>query len=174
MPLRSSPGHRSPKGADATVKYEITEFTNTEVRIFEPIAPNTDIVRAGDDIKAGALIAPCGTVVSAPLAGVLAGQGIAAVNVYRKPVIAIIKTGTELLEVGTPLRPAMIYNSNVYTLSGYLLEVGAAAKNAGRRRGRPGCHRRQNRRGAHERRYGDHNGRRVRGRLRLGLSASAQ
>lgn len=120
-----------PKGADATVKYEITEFTDSEVRIFEPIAPNTDVVRAGDDIKVGTLIAPRGTVVSAPLAGVLAGQGIAAVNVYKKPVIAIINTGTELLEVGTPLRPAMIYNSNVYTLSGYLQELGAATRNAG-------------------------------------------
>jgi molybdopterin molybdotransferase len=70
-------------------------------------------------------------VITAPLAGVLAGQGIAAVEVYKKPVIAVLNTGTELLEVGTPLRPAMIYNSNVYTLSGYLTEFGAETKNAG-------------------------------------------
>ena len=120
-----------PKGADATVKYELTEFTDEEVRIFEPIPPNSDIVRAGDDITAGALIAPKGTRITAPLAGILASQGIDKLPVYLKPAISILNTGTELLELGAPLRPAMIYNSNVYTLSGYLMEAGAEAMNAG-------------------------------------------
>ena len=120
-----------PRGADATVKYELTEFTDSEVRLFEPIPPNTDVVRTGDDIPAGTLIAARGAVVSAALAGLMAGQGIAEAMVYRRPVVSILNTGTELLEVGQPIRPAMIYNSNVYTLSGYLLEAGAAPVNAG-------------------------------------------
>jgi molybdopterin molybdotransferase len=120
-----------PKGADATIKYELTEFTADEVRIFEPIPPNSDIVRAGDDIRAGALIAGKGARVTAPLAGILASQGIDRISVFEKPAISILNTGTELLEIGSPLRPAMIYNSNVYTLSGYLLDTGAAAVNGG-------------------------------------------
>ena len=120
-----------PKGADATIKYELTEFTAAEVRIFEPVPPDTDIVRAGDDIRAGALIAGKGAVVTAPLAGILASQGIDRVQVFTRPVVSVLNTGTELLELGAPLRPAMIYNSNVYTLSGYLMEAGAQALNAG-------------------------------------------
>ncbi|NLT13066.1 MAG: molybdopterin molybdotransferase MoeA [Clostridiales bacterium] len=120
-----------PKGANATVKYENTEFTPTEVKLFEPVGANTDVIYAGDDIKAGARIAEKGTVITASHQGILAGQGISEVVVYRKPVIKILNTGSELLEVGTPLRPAMIYNSNVYTLSGYLKDMGAEPHNAG-------------------------------------------
>jgi len=120
-----------PEGADATIKYELTEFTQDEVRIFEPVSPDTNIVRAGDDIRAGMLIAEKGAVIGAPLVGVLASQGVDRVTVFKRPVISILNTGTELAEVGQPLGPAMIYNSNAYTLSGYLLAMGAAPKNAG-------------------------------------------
>jgi molybdopterin molybdotransferase len=120
-----------PEGADATVKYENTEFTDDEVRLFEPVPPNSDIVRAGDDIRAGAPIAEKGAVITAPLVGLLASQGIDRVTVFEKPVISILNTGTELAEVGQPLGPAMIYNSNVYTLSGYLRAMGALPANAG-------------------------------------------
>ncbi|SHH78095.1 molybdopterin molybdotransferase [Sporobacter termitidis DSM 10068] len=120
-----------PEGANATIKYELTEFTKDEVRIFELVAPDSDIVRAGDDIRAGTHIAEKGAMITAPLVGILASQGIEHVAVYKKPVISILNTGTELTEVGQPLSPAMIYNSNVYTLSGYLRDMGAAPKNAG-------------------------------------------
>ncbi len=120
-----------PKGANATIKYERTEYTQTEVRIFEQVRPNTDIVYAGDDIDAGTRIADSGTAVTAPLLGILASQGIAELTVFKRPVITILNTGSELLEVGTPLRPAMIYNSNVYTLGGYLRDMGVLPQNAG-------------------------------------------
>jgi molybdopterin molybdotransferase len=120
-----------PKGANATIKYEDTEYTPTEVKIFEPVRPHTNVIYAGDDIKAGASIAERGMVITASHQGILAGQGISEVTVYRKPVIKILNTGSELMEVGTPLRPAMIYNSNVYTLSGYLKDMGTVPLNAG-------------------------------------------
>lgn len=120
-----------PEGANATIKYENTEFTSTEVKIFESIRPNSDIVRAGDDTAVGTLIAKAGSPVTAPLLGVLASQGIHRVTVYKKPVITIINTGSELVEVGAPLPAAMIYNSNVYTLSGYLRDMGTVPQNAG-------------------------------------------
>lgn len=120
-----------PKGANATIKYENTEYTPTEVSIFKPVRPNTDVIYAGDDIKAGARIAEKGTVITASYLGIMAGQGISEVTVYKKPAIKILNTGSELLEVGTPLRPAMIYNSNVYTLSGYLRDMGTEPLNAG-------------------------------------------
>ena len=120
-----------PDGADATIKYEETEYSDSDVKIFAPVAPDTNVVRAGDDILAGTVIFTKGTCITAPMLGVLASQGYDKIPVYKKPVIMILNTGTELVEVGQPLPEAAIYNSNVYTLSGYLRDQGAEAKNAG-------------------------------------------
>jgi molybdopterin molybdotransferase len=120
-----------PTGADSTIKYESTEFTDREVRIFEQIEPNTDIVYAGSDVGPGQELAAEGALVTAPVISALANQGFANVAVYKKPVISIITTGSELREVGEPLSPASIYNSNVHTLSAYLAGVGAIAVNRG-------------------------------------------
>ena len=120
-----------PKGADSTIKYEETEYTEAEVRIFKPIPPDSDIVYAGSDKKPEALLAPNGTLITAPIISTLANQGFDSVDVYRKPTITIISTGSELCEVGTPLRPASIYNSNVHMLSAYLKETGANPINGG-------------------------------------------
>ena len=120
-----------PKGANATIKYEITKFTDTEVHIFNPVPPNTDIVYAGTDIMPEAILAQKGTTIIAPIITTLANQGIDNVNVFAKPVINIISTGSELCEVGETLRPAAIYNSNVHTLSAYLTGVGAQPVNGG-------------------------------------------
>ena len=120
-----------PKGADATVKYKQTVYTDAEVTLFEPVPPDTDIIYAGDDIRAGTVVFTKGTRITAPMLGVLASQGFDRIPVYKKPVVKIINTGTELVEVGNPLTEASIYNSNVYTLSGYLRDLGADARNAG-------------------------------------------
>jgi molybdopterin molybdotransferase len=124
-------GAPMPKGADATIKYENTSFTASEVRLFAPVLPDSDVIRAGDDIKPGALLAPRGARIDAPLLGVMASQGIVSVRVVKKPVVTVINTGSELVEAGQPLPPGMIYNSNVHTLSGYLREMGAAPVNGG-------------------------------------------
>ena len=120
-----------PKGADSTIKYEETEFSASEVRIFGQIPPNTDVVYAGTDVKPGQILAPKGMLVTAPVIFTFANQGFESVDVYKKPVITIISTGSELCEVGEPLRPAAIYNSNVHALSAYLADVGAVAVNGG-------------------------------------------
>ncbi len=120
-----------PPGANAVVKYEHTLFTDSEVRLFEPVKPGTDIVYAGEDIAAGTLLAAAGTLITPPVLGLLAGQGIPEVSVFRKPAIALLSTGTELAEAGTPLAPAQIYNSNVHTIGGYLTAAGATAVGAG-------------------------------------------
>ena len=120
-----------PAGANATIKYEKTEFSETEVRLFEQINPNTDIVRAGSDIMRGDVIALSGALVTEPVVSSFANQGMSHVRVYKKPAITVISTGTELCEVGTPLRPAAIYNSNVYTIAAYLENAGVDAINGG-------------------------------------------
>ena len=120
-----------PKGADCTIKFEDTEFTESEVRVFKPIAPDTDIVYTGADVKPGMILASEGALVTAPVISMLANQGFASVEVFKKPVITVISTGSELCEAGEPLRPAAIYNSNVHTLSAYLADAGALPLNGG-------------------------------------------
>jgi molybdopterin molybdotransferase len=120
-----------PEGANVTVKYETVTFTEDTVTLTQPYKPDTDIVRSGEDIAAGDVIMERGTIITAPLAGILAGQGICQVEVFKKPVVALINTGSELVEPGNPLRPAAIYNSNVYMLAGYLMHTGAVPHNAG-------------------------------------------
>ena len=120
-----------PKGADSTIKYEYTEFTDSEVRFFKPIEPGTDIVLAGSDVMPGAVLASKGAVIVSPIVSSLANQGFANVEVFKKPVITVISTGSELCDVGEPLRPAAIYNSNTHTLSAYLGGFGAVPVNGG-------------------------------------------
>ena len=120
-----------PKGADSTIKYEETAFTESEVRISKLVPPNTNIVYTGADVKPGMILASGGTLVTAPVISILANQGFASVEIFKKPVITVISTGSELCEAGEPLRPAAIYNSNVHTLSAYLTDAGALPLNGG-------------------------------------------
>jgi len=120
-----------PKGANTTIKYEDTEFSDQEVRIFSPIKPNTNLVYAGADVKADDVLALQGAVVSAPMISSFANQGFVGVDVYKKPMITVISTGTELCEIGQPLKAASIYNSNVHTICAYLDSFGAMPINGG-------------------------------------------
>lgn len=114
-----------PEGADAIVKYEETETKDNLVTIFSNFRSGQDIVPAGEDVAKGEIIATEGTVVSPPILGLMAGLGITSVPVFRRPKIAIISTGDELLDIHEPLRPGKIRNSNSHTLAAYIRDIGA-------------------------------------------------
>ncbi len=113
-----------PEGADAVIMFEKTQFTDTSVTIFEPVKKGSNIIYTGEDIQKGTVLAESGTVIDAGLAGTLASQNIPSPLVYRIPKVGIISTGSELLEVGSPLEPGKIYNSNYHTLSTALQRMG--------------------------------------------------
>jgi len=117
-----------PEGADAVVMYEKTSFTDTEVSISAPASPGENIIYAGEDVKKGQQLASEGMTVDAGLAGVLAFQGIAEPLVYRRPVIGIISTGSELVELtaeGEQNLPAgKIRNSIRYLMAAALKKDG--------------------------------------------------
>ena len=113
-----------PEGADCVINYERTEFTESSVKIFEPVKAGSNIVLTGEDVKKGDLLACRGQVIDAGTAGTLASQGIAFPKVYRRPKVGIISTGNEVSEVGEPLAPGKIYNSNRYTLAAALEQIG--------------------------------------------------
>jgi molybdopterin molybdotransferase len=106
-----------PAGADTVVKFETTEFTGETVTIFAP-STRPDIVRAGEDVKAGALIARKGTRIDAALAASLAAQGFSEINVFKRPRAGIISIGNELTAVGEALERGKIYDSNRYSIAG--------------------------------------------------------
>lgn len=113
-----------PEGADAVIKFEQTEFTAETVTISSPCKEGSNIVKTGEDVKTGDLLAKSGTKIDAGLAGTLASQNITSALVYRIPRIGILSTGTELLELGAESIPGKIYDSNRYMLSGAVQNMG--------------------------------------------------
>ena len=105
-----------PDGADAVLPFEKTAFTETEVSIFAPVSPGSNVILAGEDVLKGTKLAVPGVRIDAGLAGVLAGQGQFRPLVYRKPLIGIISTGTEIVEETENPGPGKIYNTNRYSL----------------------------------------------------------
>lgn len=113
-----------PPGADAVVMYEKTEFTSETVKIFSSFKSGDNIIYAGEDVKKGDILAHKGDIVDPGLSGTLAAQGISSPMVFRKPRVAIISTGSELVEVEDIPLPGTIYNSNRYMLETALKELG--------------------------------------------------
>lgn len=113
-----------PKVADAVIMYEKTVFTDETVTLFAPVKSGSNIVRTGEDISKGAVLARSGTVVDPGLAGTLAAQGEAMPLVYRKPKVALLSTGSELVEADAAPGAGKIRNSNRYMLEAALKQIG--------------------------------------------------
>ena len=89
------------------------------------VAPGNNLRYAGDDIEAGAVLIGEGTRLGAAEVGVLASVGIARVPCARRPRLAVLTTGDELLEPDEPQRPGGVRNSNAYTIPALALSAGA-------------------------------------------------
>ena len=120
-----------PEGADCVINFERTVFTEETVTVFSALRPGDNIVRRGEDVAAGSLLAPCGTVIDAGLAGTLAAQGIPQVRVYRQPVIGLISTGSEVVEADQPQTPGKIRNANRSTFTALLSREGCRVRYLG-------------------------------------------
>ena len=114
-----------PAGGDAVIPFERTEFTDSTVKLFKPLRAGENIVTKGEDIRRGTLLAPCGQRIDAGLMGSLAGQNIAEPQVYCRPRIGILSTGSELIELGHDLAPGMIHDTNRYSLTAIISRLGA-------------------------------------------------
>ena len=114
-----------PKGADAVTKYEPTEFTEFQVKIFEQFAVSDNIVHIGEDVCAGTELIKSGEYIDGAVAATLAAQGLTHISVYARPRAGIISTGTELAEIDIPLSGGFIRDTNRYSLEGACLAAGA-------------------------------------------------
>jgi molybdopterin molybdotransferase len=115
-----------PAGADAVVPVEETEETSGEqVTVMAALKPRQHIRFRGEDVSAGERVMPAGTVIRPPEVSMLASFGRALVTVYRRPVVAVLSTGDELIEVGRSPGPGEIINSNTLSLAAAVREAGA-------------------------------------------------
>ncbi len=132
--IRIMTGAAIPKGADSVVRFEDTddeqrrrpagEQSPAETGILKEVAPGTDLRRAGEDISKGAMVLSKGTVIRPSEVGVLASLGRSTAKVIRRPVVAVLATGDELVEISQPLPQGKIYNSNSYCVAALVLRYG--------------------------------------------------
>ena len=114
-----------PGGADAVVMVEDTAANDeSAIRVFAAIQPQQNIGRQGADISRGQTVLHAGALLNASRAGALSALGLTEVEVYAKPRVAILSTGDEIVEPGTPLAPGQIYDINKVTLSAVVSEQG--------------------------------------------------
>lgn len=117
-----------PRGADAVVMIEHTELTGEpsapEIEIRRTAAPGQFIAYAGSDIARGETLLRRLTLIGSREIGMLAACGIANVDVVRRPKVAVLSTGDELVALGESLRPAGIYDSNGAIIAAAVTEAG--------------------------------------------------
>jgi molybdopterin molybdotransferase len=123
--VRIMTGAPTPEGCDAVVPVEETDNSDQEVTLAEPVRKGQHIRFRGEDVAAGVPFAHAGAIVRSPEVNMLAGFGMAMVPVYRRPTVAILSTGDELVELGTTPGPGEIVNSNALSLATAVREAGA-------------------------------------------------
>lgn len=144
--VRIMTGAPIPDGADTVVPFEETDeydWATREsardpgswqqsprdiVRIDVAAQPGANIRVAGEDVRADELVLPRGTVLGAAQVGVLASLGLARVAVHRRPVVAVLSTGDELLRPGDPLTLGKIYDANAFSLAAQVRAFGGEAR----------------------------------------------
>jgi molybdopterin molybdotransferase len=114
-----------PEGADAVMKMEDTEKDGRQVRIFVEAAKGQDIRLAGEDVQKGEKVISRGDILRPAEIGMLAALGRSFIPVYQKPVVAILATGDELVDVDENPSPWQIISSNSYALAAQVLDCGA-------------------------------------------------
>ncbi len=128
--LRIMTGAPMPAGADTVYPQEIVIREGRRV-VIPPIARAANVRRRGEDVKAGAVVLPAGTVLRPQELGVAASLGLAQLMVRQRPRVAILSTGDEVAEPGVERKPGQIYDSNRFALRGLAEAAGAQAADHG-------------------------------------------
>jgi molybdopterin molybdotransferase len=114
-----------PDGADTVVRVEDLDEADGWATVRVPVPRAANVRRRGEDIMPGATVVAPGTVLGPADLGVLASIGRASVTVCKRPRVAIVSTGAELVEIDETPGPAQVVNSNAYVLAAAVRDAGA-------------------------------------------------
>lgn len=136
--VRIMTGAPVPPGADSVVQFENTDEEDRKaaspgrpperVGVLGQVSPGQNIRRAGEDIHKGNIALRKGSVVRPAEIGVMASLGLSHARVIRRPVVAVLSTGNELVEVGEALPEGKIYDSNAYSIAALVKRYGGIPK----------------------------------------------
>jgi molybdopterin molybdotransferase len=121
-------GAAMPDGADAVVQVEWTDAGTETVRIERAVAAGQNVRVAGEDVTAGQVVLPAGTVLGPAQVGLAAAVGAGSLAVRRRPRVLVLSTGSELVAPGEPLRHGQIHESNGPMLAAAVTDAGAVAE----------------------------------------------
>jgi molybdopterin molybdotransferase len=117
-----------PDGADAVIRFEETSeydnFVKDDVLLYQPVNEGDNIRFAGEDVQTGQIVLEAGHQLRPQDIGIIAAIGQANVSVYRRPRVAVLATGDELVEINEPISPGKIRNSNEYTQAAMVTKYG--------------------------------------------------
>jgi len=134
--IRIMTGAPLPEGANAVVQFENTDEVarkasgdnSSQIGILRQVGKGLNVRRRGEDIAEGTLILRSGTIIRPAEIGILASLGHSKAKVIRRPVISVLATGDELVDVDQPLPLGKIHNSNTYTIAAEVLRYGGISK----------------------------------------------
>jgi len=129
--IRIMTGAPLPLGADTVVRFEETSEglervgkSRKSVEVMKAIRRGDNVRMTGEDIRIDEIVLPIGTIIRAGEIGVMASLGKKYVSVHRRPRVAILATGDELVEIDDPVTPGKIRNSNGYSNAAAVLKAG--------------------------------------------------
>jgi molybdopterin molybdotransferase len=128
--IRIMTGAPMPAGADTVYPQEDVQRTGEHVRV-GPLAKGVNVRMRGEDVVAGRLVVAAGTVLRPQELGLVASLGQTQAVVRQRPRVAIMSTGDEVAEPGSPRRPGQIYDANRFTLHGLVEQSGGAVTDLG-------------------------------------------
>ena len=118
-------GAPMPDGADAVVIVEDTETAGDGiVQVYAGVRAGQNVGRQGSDITAHSMVLEGGTLLNPSKVGAIAATGATIVDVFARPRVAVLSTGNEIVDPGTPLGPGQIYDVNRFTIAGVVAEHG--------------------------------------------------
>jgi len=123
--VKISTGGILPEGSDVVVMVEYTEIIGDQVEIVKAVAPGENTVQRGEDVRKDTMVLNRGQVIQPQNIGVLAGIGITGLKIFKKPKVAIISTGDEIVAADEDVPPGKIRDINSSSLAAAVSKDGA-------------------------------------------------
>jgi len=125
-------GGMLPAGADAVLMLEYAQISRPdELEIFRAVGVGENILKIGEDVETGQMVLPAGTIMRPAEIGGMLGLGITRIDVVRRPLVAILSSGDEVVPPQEPVRPGQVRDINSYSLSALVIMAGGIPRRYG-------------------------------------------